>query len=41
MAIQHILPTTVEEKIKYVRCEISDVASRGENIPKGNFIVPC
>ena len=26
---------------KCVRCDISYVASRGENIPKGNFIVPC
>ena len=26
---------------KNLRCEISDVASRGENIPKGTFIVPC
>ena len=26
---------------KYVPCEISYVASRGKNIPKGNFIVPC
>ena len=28
-------------KAKYVRFEISYVASRGENIPKGNFIVLC
>ena len=26
---------------KIVRYEISYVTSRGENIPKGNFIVPC